>query len=109
MQDEDRSEITLDPEDGGWDILSHPMRGNRVHIFTLDDVLGTDIYERIHYDPRMQHYELVRPQRAGIKEALAEIDDLTRDTVGSKLLILDGEETRGWQEVALCLRKLLMV
>ncbi|MHC4062438.1 MAG: hypothetical protein ACYSUC_10430 [Planctomycetota bacterium] len=89
MQDEDRSEITLNPEEGGWDILSHPMRSDRVHIFTLDDVLGADIYERIHHDPRMKHYELVRPQKEGIKEALAEIDDMARDTVASKLLILD--------------------
>ncbi|HUT30857.1 MAG TPA: hypothetical protein VMX13_13780 [Sedimentisphaerales bacterium] len=89
MQDNDRPEITLNPKDAAWDILSHPMRGNRVHILTLDNILAADIYERIHYDPRMKYYELVRPQKAGVKETVIEIDGMALDTVGSKLLILD--------------------
>ena len=44
MQDEDKPEVTLDPKDAAWDILSHPMRKNRVHILTLDSILGTDIH-----------------------------------------------------------------
>jgi hypothetical protein len=89
MQDEDRHEVTLDPKDAAWDILSHPMRKHRVHILTLDGILAADIYERIHYDPRMKHYELVRPQKAGVRDAVIEIDDMALDTVASKLLILD--------------------
>jgi hypothetical protein len=35
------------------DILSHPGRKSKIHIITLDNVLACDVYERIHYDARM--------------------------------------------------------
>jgi len=71
------------------DILSHPGRENRVHILTLDHILATDVHERVHHDPRMKHYELVRPRRTTIREAAAEIAGMARDTVSSKVLIID--------------------
>jgi len=66
------------------DILSHPNRQKKIHILTLDTVLADDIYERIHNDPRMEGYRLISPQ-----PVVAEIHKAARDTVSSKLLILD--------------------
>jgi len=43
--------------DTAQDILSYPGRKDRIHILTLDRILATDIYERIHRDPRMKRYQ----------------------------------------------------
>lgn len=71
------------------DILSHSAREKKIHILTLDTILATDVYERIHHDPRTKQYQLVRPAAADIDDTVAEIDRMARDTVSSKLLILD--------------------
>ena len=71
------------------DVLSHPGRRDRIHILTLDPILATDVYERIHHDPRMKHYQLIRPQTTEIRETIAEIDRMARHTVSSRLLIID--------------------
>jgi hypothetical protein len=71
------------------DILSHTAREKRIHILSLDPILTTDVYERIHRDPRMKRYRLVRPHQTDIDERVAEIDEMARGTVSSKLLIFD--------------------
>ncbi len=71
------------------DILSHPDRSDRIHILSLDGILTTDVYERIHNDPRLKRYELVRPRERSIRKATAEIESLAQGTVTSKLLIFD--------------------
>jgi hypothetical protein len=71
------------------DILSHSVREKKIHILTLDSILAVDVYERIHHDSRMKRYRLVRPHAAKIDDTVAEIDAMARDTVSSKLLILD--------------------
>ena len=76
-------------EDEGLDILSHSARGNRIHILTLDPVLAADVYERIHHDPRMKHAQLIRPHQTRIKETIEEIEGMAKDTVYSRLLIVD--------------------
>jgi len=73
----------------GLDILSHPNRTDRIHILTLDNILAIDVYERIHCDPRMKYCQLVRPQKTQIKETVAEIDSMARDTISSRVLIID--------------------
>ena len=70
-------------------ILSHPNRKDRIYILTLDRNLATDVYERIHCDSRMKHYQLVRPRKIKLKEAVIEIDEMAPDTVFSSLLIID--------------------
>lgn len=84
--DYDRPTELTDP---GLDTLSHPHREDKVYILTLDMVLATDIYERIHFDPRMESCEIVRPQTIGIKHTVAEIEAATRDTVTARVLIMD--------------------
>lgn len=76
-------------EDPEVDILSHSARGNTIHILTLDPVLATDVYERIHHDPRMKHSQLIKPCQTKIKEAIEEIEGMAKDTVYSRLLIVD--------------------
>lgn len=75
--------------DSGVDALSHPHREDKVYILTLDMFLATDIYERIHFDPRMESYEIVRPQNIGVKETVEEIEAAARDTVTARVLIID--------------------
>ena len=83
MEDNNRLKDTIP------DILSYPRRRNNIHILTLDPILATDVYERIHHDPRMKNYQLIRPQDKGIRDTVIEIDSMARDTVSSRLLIID--------------------
>lgn len=71
------------------DILSHPAKKDNVHILTLDSVLATDVYERIRSDARTKDYRLIMPKEKTIRAAVAEIDGMARDTVSSRLLIID--------------------
>ena len=71
------------------DILSHPARKDNVHILTLDSTLAADVYERIRSDARTKDYQLIRPKEKTIRAAVAEIDGMARDTVSSRLLIID--------------------
>ena len=80
---------TMDINAEEIDILSHPGRKPKIHILTLDNVLACDVYERIHYDARMKYYQLVRPEETRMKQAVMEIDSMARDTVSSRLLIID--------------------
>jgi hypothetical protein len=68
---------------------SHLNRKDQIHFLTLDDVLATDVRERIALDPRTSECEVVRPQCKSIKEAVAEIEGMARQTISSSLLILD--------------------
>lgn len=76
-------------KDTKHDILSHPRRENKIYILTLDDTLATDVYERLHHDPRTKHCQLIRPQKAAVRQTLAEIEGMAQDTVSAKLLIID--------------------
>ena len=76
-------------EDTEQDILSHPSRKNTIHILTLDSILANDVYERIHNDERMKYYQLIKPRKTEIREAVTEIDNMAVDTVLSRLLIID--------------------
>ncbi len=82
-------EYTYHLTDSKYDILSHPRRENKIYILTLDDALATDVYERLHNDPRMKNCELIRPQKAAIRQMHAEIEGMAQDTVSAKLLIID--------------------
>ena len=66
------------------DILSHPNRQKKIHILTLDTILADDVYDRIHHDPRMKQYRLINPF-----PDVADIHKAARDTISSKVLILD--------------------
>jgi len=72
------------------DILSHPQRRNRIHIITLDHILAEDIYARIHNDPRMKNIQLIRPSQTDDIDAIVEeIEVMAKETVTSRLLIID--------------------
>ena len=76
-------------EDPRQDILSHPSRKNLIYILTLDAILANDVYERIHNDERMKYYQLIKPRKTEIRDAVAEIDNMAVETVLSRLLIID--------------------
>jgi hypothetical protein len=71
------------------DILSHSERADWIHILSLDPILVTDVYERIHNDPRMRKYRLHRPRKTEIRDTVEEIEAMARDTVLSRLLVID--------------------
>jgi len=71
------------------DILSHSQRADWIHILSLDPILATDVYERIHNDPRMKNYRLHKPRKTEIRDTAEEIEAMARDTVLSRLLIID--------------------
>ena len=76
-------------EDPQEDILSHPSRRNIIHILTLDSILANDVYERIHNDDRMKYYQLIKPRKTEIRQAVEEIDNMAVETVLSRLMIID--------------------
>jgi hypothetical protein len=71
------------------DRLSHPSRKNIIHILSLDSILANDVYERIHNDKRMKFYQLIKPRKTEIRQAVEEIENMARETVLSRLLIID--------------------
>jgi hypothetical protein len=71
------------------DILSHSERADWIYILSLDPILTTDVYERIHNDPRMKNYRLHRPRKTEIRDTVEEIEAMARDTILSRLLIID--------------------
>jgi hypothetical protein len=89
MQNNHQSDDNYNLQGLPLDILSHPARKDNVHILTLDSTLAADIYERISSDPRTKDYQLIIPKEKTIRAAVAEIDAMARDTVSSRLLIID--------------------
>lgn len=89
MKDQDETIRRYHLKDTAQDMLSHPHRKNHIHILTVDITLAADIYERIHHDPRMKHYKVIRLVNAGIRENILEIDRIAKETVCSRLLIFD--------------------
>ena len=82
-------EDTYHLTDTEQDILSHPERGNRIRVLTLDPTLAADVCERINHDPRMRGCQLIKPRETAIREAVEEIEAMARDTVSSRLLVID--------------------
>lgn len=72
-----------------FDVLSYQQREPRIHILTLDRVLGWDIYDRLHNDSRTKFYELVVPKQADWKPRLEEIEAIVDRTVYARMLIMD--------------------
>jgi len=70
-------------------VLSHRRRKEQIHVFSLDRVLAADVQERIAFDPRTRQCQVVRPEGTELKAIVAEIERQARDTVASRLLILD--------------------
>ena len=70
-------------------MLSHVGRKDRIHVLTLDNVLATDLRERISFDLGTRDYEVIAPQNWGMTEAIAEIERMATHTVSSRLLIMD--------------------
>jgi len=71
------------------DRLSHPSRKNIIHILSLDSILANDVYERLHNDKRMKFYQLIKPRKTEIRQAVEEIENMARETTLSRLLIID--------------------
>lgn len=82
---EDRWDIT----DDEFDVLSHTGRGNRIHVLTLDKALADDVCERIRSNPKTKSFELIRPRQITVRDTVEEIDAMAKETVYSKLLIID--------------------
>ncbi len=72
-----------------FDVLSYQQREPRIHILTLDRVLGWDIYDRLHNDSKTRFYELVVPKQADWKHRLEEIEAIVDRTVYARMLIMD--------------------
>ncbi len=72
-----------------FDVLSYQQREPRIHILTLDRVLGWDIYDRLKNDSKTRFYELVVPKQADWKNRLEEIEAIVDRTVYARMLIMD--------------------
>jgi len=69
-------------------MLSHKHRKDQVHILTADAILATDVQERIDGDERTRSLSLRVPKASG-DAAVAEVERMARETVASRLMILD--------------------
>jgi len=72
-----------------FDVLSYQQREPRIHILTLDRVLGWDIYDRLHNNSKTRFYELVVPKQADWRLRLEEIEAIVDRTVYARMLIMD--------------------
>jgi len=72
-----------------FDVLSYQQRKPRIHILTLDRVLGEDVYERLRSDTKTKYYELIMPRQTQWQQRLAEIDAMVSQTTSSRMLIMD--------------------
>ena len=70
-------------------MLHYTDRQSRIHILTLDPVLATDVYERLHNYPGMESVELIRPGNGTSAITVQDIKQLARETTTSKVLIID--------------------
>lgn len=70
-------------------MVRHPNRAERIHLLTVDPVLAADVADRLAFDPRTRDWPLVRPEARSIKEGVAELQALARETTRSRLLIFD--------------------
>jgi hypothetical protein len=70
-------------------MLHYKNRNDKIHILTMDHLLLEDIYERLHEYPGMESIELVK---LGNERSVIEAEDIlksARDTVTSRVLIID--------------------
>jgi hypothetical protein len=72
-----------------FDVLSYQQRRPRIHILTLDAVLGEDIYERLQNGVKTRFYELVAPRESQWQSRLEEIESIAGQTTSSRMLIMD--------------------
>ena len=70
-------------------MLHYTDRQSRIHILTLDPVLATDVYERLHHYPGLESVELIRPGNGTSAITVQDIKQLARETTTSKVLIID--------------------
>jgi len=70
-------------------MLHYTDRQSRIHIITLDQVLATDVYERLHNYPGLESVELIRPGDGKSAITVQDIKQLARETTTSKVLIID--------------------
>ncbi len=64
-------------------------RKNQIHILSVDQVLAEDIHDRLHHDPRMSGYRIIRPASEAMGPSMSELESMVNDTRHSKLLIVD--------------------
>lgn len=72
-----------------FDVLSYRQRKPRIHILTVDRVLGEDICERLENNSKTRFYELASPRGANWRVRLDEIEAMVEQTTKSRLLIMD--------------------
>ena len=70
-------------------MLHYTNRQSRIHILSLDPVLATEVYERLHNYPGMESVELIRPGNGMSAIKVQDIKQLARETTTSKVLIFD--------------------
>ncbi len=70
-------------------MLHHTGRTDRIHVFSADGALIEDVVDRIRIDPTLQDIEVLAPEVADVAEAVGRIEKMAKDTVRSRLLILD--------------------
>jgi len=70
-------------------MLHYRDRREKIHIITLDRVLATDVFERLHEYPQTQSVELVQPGRGESTITVEDIREMVLDTTTSRVLIID--------------------
>jgi hypothetical protein len=58
-------------------------------VLSIDPVLAADMQERLAGDRRLRRCRIIRPQNTNVREAVAELAAMERETVGSRLLVFD--------------------
>jgi hypothetical protein len=70
-------------------MLKHKKRTDKIFVFTLDPLLGSDIRERIANDPRTDDCQIILPRDGQPPITDEDIKPLWDQTTGGRLIILD--------------------
>jgi hypothetical protein len=70
-------------------VLHYTERNNRIFILTLDNVLATDIKERLRGRPGLESAEVIMPAGGSSSITPEDIEQRTRATLTAKVLIMD--------------------
>ncbi|NQU76637.1 MAG: hypothetical protein HQ546_10030 [Planctomycetes bacterium] len=70
-------------------MIHHKDRKDTIYFLTLDPILATDVVERLGDNPRTRNFELIVPGDGKPGITVKDVAQLTRDTICSRVLILD--------------------
>ncbi len=75
------------------DEFSNPNRSKTISIFTLDEALRKDIYDRLQSEPRLAAYGIRSAKEDSLKETIPVLKEMANGTRNDKIMIMDARRS----------------